>query len=89
MPPLSGSDRQDGRRFVQPHGLRHLRVRVLLALHEGDQRSALPEPVRVHLLGQETLVPEEETPVAAGNAGWGTAGDRPGGGNRRAGYDYR
>lgn len=74
---------------MQPHGLRHLRVRVLLALHEGDQRFALPEPFRLHLLGQEALVPEEETPVAAGDPGRGAAGDCPGGWNCRASDDYR
>lgn len=89
MPPLPGADRQDGRRFVQPHGLRHLRVGVLLALHERDQRPALPEPLRVHFLGQEAMVPEEEAAVAAGNAGGGTTGDSPGCRNCRACDDHR
>lgn len=89
MSPVPGADRQDGRRFLQPHGLCHLRIRVLLAVHEGDQRSALPEPVRLHLLGQEAMVAQKEAPVAAGNAGGGPARDCPGRRHRRARHDHR
>ena len=56
LPPLQRPDREDGRRLVQPHDLRGLRRRVLLALHEGDLGPALPQPVGMHLLGEENMV---------------------------------
>jgi hypothetical protein len=57
---LQRADREDGRRVVQPHDVRGLRRRVLLALHEGDLRPALPQPVRLHILGKETMVTDEK-----------------------------
>jgi hypothetical protein len=38
---VSSFDREDGRRVVQSHDVRRLRGGVLLAVHEGDQRSSL------------------------------------------------
>jgi hypothetical protein len=54
-----------------------VRLRILLAVHERDQRPALPEPVGLHLLGQEAVEPQEEDPVAAGHPDWRARGHRP------------
>ena len=56
VPPLQRVDREDGRRLLQPHDVRGVRGGVLLALHEGDFGPALPQSVRVHILGEEAMV---------------------------------
>ena len=56
LPALLRPDRQDGGRELQPHDVRCLRRRVLLALHEGDLGPALPQSVGVHILGEEAMV---------------------------------
>ena len=58
LPALLRPDRQDGGRELQPHDVRGLRRRVLLALHEGDLGPALPQSVGVHILGEEAMVRE-------------------------------
>lgn len=55
---------------MQSHGVRCVRLGVLLAVHEGDQRSTLLESVGMHILGQEAVVEEKEITVAVGHAGW-------------------
>ena len=85
---MPSAHRQDGRRFVQPHDLRPLRFRVLLALHERDQRSALPQPIWLYLLGQETLVSQEENPLAVGHFSRCSSRNRPFGWYRRARNDH-
>lgn len=42
MSAMLGADREGGGRLLQPHGVLRVRRRVLLALHEGGLRSALP-----------------------------------------------
>ena len=84
-----GAHRQDGRRLVQPHHVQRVRLRVLLALHEGDQRPALPFALGLHVLGQEALVAQEEDHVAAGHAHWGARGHRAHSGRRRALHTHR
>ena len=83
------ADREDGRRLVQPHDLRGLRRRVLLALHARDLRPPLPLALRLHLLGKEAVVSQEEADVAAGYAGGGAGGDRAAGGHLHPGHDHR
>lgn len=43
MPTLQRLHHQDERRQLQPHDVCRVRLRVLLALHEGDLRPALPQ----------------------------------------------
>ena len=64
MPSFS---RQNARWFLQPYDLCGVWRGVLLALHERNLRFALPEPFRMHILGQKTVVKEEEIVVAIGN----------------------
>ena len=76
MPSVPGAHREDGRRLLQPHDVRSLWLWILLALHERDQRPALPQPVRLYFLGEETLVPQEEDPLAVGHSCWSSCWDR-------------
>jgi len=71
LPQMFGPHCENGRRQLQPHDLCSVWVRVLLAVHEGDIRPALSLPVRMHFLGKEALVKEEEAVMAAGHACWG------------------
>ena len=38
VPAVPRANREDGRRVLQPHDLLRVRLRILLALHEGDIR---------------------------------------------------
>lgn len=86
---MPGTHRQDGRRFLQPHDVCPMRFRVLLVVHEGNQRLALPEPFWMHLLGQETVVTEKEDPLAAGDTSRRSGGYRFAGRHRRPCNDHR
>lgn len=83
------ADREDGRWFVQPHDVLGVRGRVLLAVHEGDQRPALPLTLGLHLLGQEAVVAQEEAPLAARYPGGCARGHRAPSGHLHSGHDHR
>lgn len=69
---------------MQSHGVLRMRCGILLALHEGGFRFTLFKPQRLHVLGQEAVVAQEEAAVAAGHAGGRAAGHRRGGGRGAA-----
>ena len=47
------------------------------------------QSVRLYVLGQEAVVPQEEDPVAVGHVGGRAGRNRPAGRNSRSGHDYR
>lgn len=86
---MSSINSENRRWIVQSHGVRRLRLRVLLAVQEGDHGPALLEPVGLHVLGNEAVVAKKEAAVAARNARRSASHDCSSRRHRRAGNDYR
>lgn len=75
MSALSSADSQDRWWLVQSHGVCRVWLRVLLAVQEGNHWPSLLESFGLHILGHKTVVAEEETAMAVGNACWCTSHD--------------
>lgn len=74
---------------MQSHGVRCLRLRVLLAVQEGNYGSALLESIGLHVLGHEALVAQEETSLATRHIGRRASHDRSSRWHCCSSHDYR
>lgn len=69
--------------------MRRMRLRVLLAVQEGDYGSALLESIRLHVLGNQAMVAQEETALAARHTRWCAGHDCPSRWHCCARHDHR
>jgi hypothetical protein len=89
MSTLPSINSENRRWLVQSYGVRRLRLRILLAVQEGNHRFALLESFGLHILGHQALVAEEEAALAARYARGSASHDSFSRRNRRASHDNR